>query len=133
MEETVTRLKSSEELQKFREAVRKDVKIRADTGTKIVVGMGTCGIAAGAQETRDAIVEELQKRGMDVDVATVGCIGMCSKEPLVDIQQAGMPRITYCNVHPDMVPRLIDEHLLEGSVVEEWVMGRVPNEGIGQS
>jgi len=116
----------------MRTAVRKNQKIRADTRTKIVIGMGTCGVAAGAQETRDAIVEQLQKRGMDVDVATVGCIGMCSKEPLVDIQQAGMPRITYCNVHPDMVPRLIDEHLLEGSVVEEWVMGRVPNEGIGQ-
>jgi NADP-reducing hydrogenase subunit HndB len=128
----MTRLENGEELRKMRTAVRKNIKIRADTRTKIVIGMGTCGVAAGAQETRDAIVEELQKRGMDVDVATVGCIGMCSKEPLVDIQQAGMPRITYCNVHPDMVPRLIDEHLLEGSVVEEWVMGRVPNEGIGQ-
>ena len=128
----MTRLENCEELRKMRTAVRKNQKIRADTRTKIVIGMGTCGVAAGAQETRDAIVEELQKRGMDVDVATVGCIGMCSKEPLVDIQQAGMPRITYCNVHPDMVPRLIDEHLLEGSVVEEWVMGRVPNEGIGQ-
>lgn len=128
----MTRLENCEELRKMRTAVRKNIKIRADTRTKIVIGMGTCGVAAGAQETRDAIVEELQKRGMDVDVATVGCIGMCSKEPLVDIQQAGMPRITYCNVHPDMVPRLIDEHLLEGSVVEEWVMGRVPNEGIGQ-
>jgi NADP-reducing hydrogenase subunit HndB len=128
----MTRLENGEELRKMRTAVRKNKKIRADTRTKIVIGMGTCGVAAGAQETRDAIVEELQKRGMDVDVATVGCIGMCSKEPLVDIQQAGMPRITYCNVHPDMVPRLIDEHLLEGSVVEEWVMGRVPNEGIGQ-
>jgi NADP-reducing hydrogenase subunit HndB len=128
----MTRLENCEELRKMRTAVRKNKKIRADTRTKIVIGMGTCGVAAGAQETRDAIVEQLQKRGMDVDVATVGCIGMCSKEPLVDIQQAGMPRITYCNVHPDMVPRLIDEHLLEGSVVEEWVMGRVPNEGIGQ-
>ena len=128
----MTRLENGEELRKMRAAVRKNKKIRADTRTKIVIGMGTCGVAAGAQETRDAIVEQLQKRGMDVDVATVGCIGMCSKEPLVDIQQAGMPRITYCNVHPDMVPRLIDEHLLEGSVVEEWVMGRVPNEGIGQ-
>jgi NADP-reducing hydrogenase subunit HndB len=128
----MTRLENGEELRKMRTAVRKNKKIRADTRTKIVIGMGTCGVAAGAQETRDAIVEELQKRGMDVDVATVGCIGMCSKEPLVDIQQAGMPRITYCNVHPDMVPRLIDEHLLEGSVVQEWVMGRVPNEGIGQ-
>ena len=129
----MTRLENCEELRKMRTAVRKNQKIRADTRTKIVIGMGTCGVAAGAQETRDAVVEQLQKRGMDVDVATVGCIGMCSKEPLVDIQQAGMPRITYCNVHPDMVPRLIDEHLLEGSVVEEWVMGRVPNEGIGQS
>lgn len=128
----MTRLENGEELRKMRTAVRKNKKIRADTRTKIVIGMGTCGVAAGAQETRDAVVEQLQKRGMDVDVATVGCIGMCSKEPLVDIQQAGMPRITYCNVHPDMVPRLIDEHLLEGSVVEEWVMGRVPNEGIGQ-
>lgn len=128
----MTRLENGEELRKMRAAVRKNKKIRADTRTKIVIGMGTCGVAAGAQETRDAVVEQLQKRGMDVDVATVGCIGMCSKEPLVDIQQAGMPRITYCNVHPDMVPRLIDEHLLEGSVVEEWVMGRVPNEGIGQ-
>jgi len=128
----MTRLENCEELRKMRTAVRKNQKIRADTRTKIVIGMGTCGVAAGAQETRDAIVEELQRRGMDIDVATVGCIGMCSKEPLVDIQQAGMPRITYCNVHPDMVPRLIDEHLLEGSVVEEWVMGRVPNEGIGQ-
>lgn len=129
----MTRLKSSDDLRHIRETVRKEQQIQADTRTKIVVGMGTCGIAAGAQETRDAIVEELRKRGMDVDVAAVGCIGMCSKEPLVDVQQAGMPRITYCNVHPDMVPRLIDEHLLEGSVVEEWVMGRVPNEGIGQS
>jgi NADP-reducing hydrogenase subunit HndB len=129
----MTRLKSSVDLRKLREIVRKDRQIRADTGTRIVVGMGTCGIAAGAQETRDAIVEELQKRGLDVDVTTVGCIGMCSKEPLVDIQQAGMPRITYCNVHPDMVARLIDDHLLEGSVVNEWAMGRVPNEGIGQS
>ena len=129
----MTRLRSSDDLRHMRETVRKEQKIRADTGTKIVVGMGTCGVAAGAQETRDAIVAELQKRGMDIDIAAVGCIGMCSKEPLVDIQQAGMPRITYCNVHPDMVPRLIDEHLLEGSVVEQWVMGRVPNEGIGQS
>ncbi len=128
----MTKLKSCEELARIREAVRKDAKIRTDTGTKIVVGMGTCGIAAGAQETKDAIVEELQEHDIDADVATVGCIGMCSKEPLVDIQQAGRPRITYCNVHPDMVPRLIEEHLVEGHVVHEWAMGRVPREGIGQ-
>jgi NADP-reducing hydrogenase subunit HndB len=128
----MTKLTSCEELARIREAVRKDARVRIDTGTKIVIGMGTCGIAAGAQETKDAIVKELQEHDIDADVVTVGCIGMCSKEPLVDIQQAGRPRITYCNVHPDMVVRLIEEHLVEGHVVHEWAMGRVPREGIGQ-
>jgi NADP-reducing hydrogenase subunit HndB len=79
-----------------------------------------------------AILEELAAREIDANVTTVGCIGMCSKEPLVDIEQAGQPRVTYCNVHPDMVSRLVDEHLVKGRVVDEWVMGRVPREGIGQ-
>jgi NADP-reducing hydrogenase subunit HndB len=126
------KLKSLEDLQKIREQAQQDLKIRTKTGTRVIVGMGTCGIAAGARETMHAILEELGKREIDVHVTTVGCIGMCSKEPLVDIEQAGKPRITYCNVHPDMVPRLIQDHLVRGVVVEEWAMGRVPSEGIGQ-
>lgn len=127
------KLKSLEDLQKIREQAKQDLKIRTETGTKIIVGMGTCGIAAGARETMHAILEELNKRQIDAHVTTVGCIGMCSKEPLVDIEQAGQPRVTYCNVHPDMVPRLIEDHLVNGVVVQEWAMGRIPQEGIGQS
>ena len=127
------KLKSIEDLQKIREQAQRDLKIRTETGTKIIVGMGTCGIAAGARETMHAILSELQKQEIDAHVTTVGCIGMCSKEPLVDIEQAGKPRVTYCNVRPDMVPRLIEEHLRQGQVVEEWAMGRVPAAGIGQS
>jgi len=126
------KLKSLEDLQKIREQAHRDLKVRTETGTKIIVGMGTCGIAAGARETMHAILAEVQNQNIDVNVTTVGCIGMCSKEPLVDIEQAGKPRITYCNVHPDMVPRLIEEHLLKGQVVEEWAMGRVSAAGIGQ-
>jgi NADP-reducing hydrogenase subunit HndB len=125
-------LKSLEDLKKIREQAQQDLKIRTETNTKVIIGMGTCGIAAGARETMHAILEELQNRGIDAHVTTVGCIGMCSKEPLVDIEQAGQPRITYCNVHPDMVPRLIDEHLIKGNVVREWAMGRLPGEGAGQ-
>jgi NADP-reducing hydrogenase subunit HndB len=124
------KLKSIEELQKVREQAQKDFKVRAETGTKIIVGMGTCGIAAGARETMHSILEELNKQGIDAHVTTVGCIGMCSKEPLVDIEQAGQPRVTYCNVHPAMVPRIVDEHLLKGQVVQEWAMGRVAGEGL---
>lgn len=127
------KLKSIAELRKIRKEAQKDLKVRTETGTKVIVGMGTCGIAAGARETMHAILEELNRREIDAHVITVGCIGMCSKEPLVDIEQAGQPRITYCNVHPEMVPRLIEEHLVNGNVVQEWAMGRVPTEGIGQA
>jgi NADP-reducing hydrogenase subunit HndB len=119
------RLKSLEELQELRQRLQKDIKARADTSTTITVGMGTCGIAAGARETMRAILAELETRSIDAHVTTVGCIGMCSREPLVDIQQGDEPRVTYGDVTPEMVPRLIEEHLVQGNVVEEWVVGRV--------
>jgi NADP-reducing hydrogenase subunit HndB len=122
------RLKTLEDLKKLREEAQADLKIRLKTGTKIIVGMGTCGIAAGARETMHAILDELKKREIDAHVATVGCIGMCMKEPLVDIEQAGKPRVTYGNVKPDMIPRLIEEHLINGNVVKEWAIGRLPTD-----
>jgi len=120
------RLKTIEDLKKLREEAQRDIKVRVETGTTITVGMGTCGIAAGARETMHAILKELKKREIEAHVTTVGCIGMCVKEPLVDIEQAGKPRITYGNVMPDMVPRLIEEHLINGRVVQEWAVGRLP-------
>lgn len=121
----MTKLKSIADLQRIREEAQRDLKIRTETGTKIIVGMGTCGIAAGARETMHAILAELQQREIDAHVSTVGCIGMCSMEPLVDVEQAGQSRITYHNVTPDMVPFLIEEHLINGRVVQQWAMGRV--------
>ena len=121
----MAKLKTIEELRKLREEAQQDLKVRLETGTKVIVGMGTCGIAAGARETLHAILEELKKREIEAHVTTVGCIGMCVKEPLVDIEQAGKPRVTYANVMSDMVPRLIEEHLINGNIVEEWVVGRL--------
>jgi len=125
------KLKSLQDLEQLRQQAQRELAIRQTTGTTITIGMGTCGIAAGARQTMQAILQELDARGIDAHVATVGCIGMCSKEPLVDIDQAGKPRVTYANVLADMVPRLIEEHLIKGNVVEEWAFGRVPLEGIG--
>ena len=126
------KLSSRDELQRFCEQARRNLGVRAETETRIIVGMGTCGIAAGARDTMHAILAELQKRGIDVQVTSVGCIGICSKEPLVDIQRPGGLRITYTNVQPEMVPHLIEEHLVKGNIVREWAMGRLPGEGIGQ-
>lgn len=119
------KLKSLEELRALRESVQKEISTRTETGTTITVGMGTCGIAAGARETMQAILRELAAQGIEAHVATVGCIGMCSSEPLVDIEQAGHPRITYRNITADKVSHLITEHLKNGRVVEEWVFARL--------
>jgi NADP-reducing hydrogenase subunit HndB len=120
------KLNSLDDLRKLREQVQRDLTTRTETGTTIIVGMGTCGIAAGARETMQAVLQELKSRNIEAHVATVGCIGMCSREPLVDIEQAGKPRVTYGNVTADKVPQLIEEHLIKGGVVDEWVVGRLP-------
>jgi len=123
------KLKNLEELRKLRDGLQKDLMIRSQTNTRIIVGMGTCGIAAGAREVIRAVLNELETRKINAHVETVGCMGMCAKEPLVDIEQAGMPRVTYTNIQPDMVPRLIEEHLVKGKAIPEWALGRLDSSG----
>jgi NADP-reducing hydrogenase subunit HndB len=84
--------------------------------------MGTCGISAGAREVMHAILEELEKRELDAHMTTVGCIGICDKEPLVSVHQVDKPTVSYGNITLAMVPRLIEEHLIKDQVVEEWVV-----------
>jgi NADP-reducing hydrogenase subunit HndB len=121
-------VKSLEEFQQLRQEIIQSVRTSRQTSTVITVGMGTCGIAAGARETLQALQTELDKRQIEASVVTAGCIGVCVCEPLVDIQQAGRGRIVYANVQPDMVPRLIDEHLVRGQPVRSWVVGRMEPE-----
>ena len=121
----MNKLNSLQELSRFREDQKRAVKARRDTGTRISIGMGTCGIAAGARETLEAIQAEIARHQIDVDIASVGCIGMCAKEPLVDIQQAGGSHVLYANVRPEMAGRLIEEHVLRGQPVKEWVICRM--------
>jgi NADP-reducing hydrogenase subunit HndB len=122
------KLTSLDDLKALRTQLKKDIKARTETGTTITVGMGTCGIAAGARETMQAFLSELSEREIDAQVVTTGCIGMCHEEPLVDIQQGDGPRITYGKVHPDMVPRIVEEHLVQGQAVDKWVVGRLTQE-----
>ncbi|AMQ18964.1 NADH-quinone oxidoreductase subunit NuoF [Thermococcus peptonophilus] len=89
----------------------------------IAVGMNSCGIAAGAKETYEAIKRELEERGLDVKLKIVGCVGMCYREPLVDIITED-EIITYGHVDPKKVPRIIEEHVINGRPVEEWIVKR---------
>ena len=121
----MARLKNIEELKKLRDEAQKDLMVRTQTGTRIIIGMGTCGIAAGAREVMHAVLRELETRKIEAHVETVGCVGMCAQEPLVDIEQAGKSRVRYANITPDHVPRLIEEHLIKGQVIQEWAIGRL--------
>src|SRR5512142_1909553 len=121
----MARLKNIEELKKLRTEAQKDLMVRTQTGTRIVIGMGTCGIAAGAREVMHAILQELEARKIEAHVETVGCVGMCAQEPLVDIEQAGKSRVRYANISPGHVARLIEEHLIKGQVIQEWAIGRL--------
>lgn len=119
-------MKTLADLHALRDKLKADIKLRKSFGTKIIVGMGTCGIAAGAREVMTAILDELGKRHlMDVQVQQTGCIGMCEKEVLVDVLRPGEPRITYGKVKPSDVPKIIAEHVVNGRIVQELVVGKI--------
>lgn len=118
------KVKSLEELQQLRQQLQKDIQTRTEAKATITVGMGTCGIAAGAREVMQEILDKLAEYKLEVHVTTVGCIGMCSKEPLVDVQVGNQPRVTYGNVTRAMVPRILQDHLVNNHVIEEWVVAR---------
>lgn len=119
-------MKTVEDLKRLREQLQANNRIRHAAGTQIIVGMGTCGIAAGAREVMAAILDEIAKRNIpDVNVTQTGCIGMCEQEVLVDIVKEGQPRISYGKVTPDFIPKLITEHVVNGRIVEERVVGKI--------
>ena len=119
-------MKTLEDLKALREKLKADMKVRQNDGTKIIIGMGTCGIAAGAREVMSAVLNELAVRKLnDVQVQQTGCIGMCEKEVLVDIVRPGEPRITYGKVKPEDVKKIIAEHVVNGRIVEEMVVGKL--------
>ena len=121
-------IKSLEDLRKIKAESQKNTEARKNNDTQIIIGMGTCGIAAGAREVMAAVLEELAKRNLhDVAVLQTGCIGMCQTEPLLDIVRPGEDRVTYGPVKPQDVSRIIAEHLVNGNVVEDLVVAKIPN------
>ncbi|NLM96181.1 MAG: (2Fe-2S) ferredoxin domain-containing protein [Halanaerobiaceae bacterium] len=118
-------MKSLKELRELRETLQKEISARNSAGKpKIIIGMGTCGIAAGAREILHTVLEEIERRKLDVVVTQTGCIGMCEKEPLLDVQLPGKERITYGNLKKDDVKRIIVEHVINGNIVTDLAIAR---------
>jgi NADP-reducing hydrogenase subunit HndB len=117
-------MKTLEDLREVRQKALEQMKAReAKCSARIVVAMGTCGIAAGAQEVKNAFIDELDKRGItDVEVTQVGCKGLCEHEPTVDVIKSGEPGVTYGGVDPERARQIVAQHLVNGNIVGEWVV-----------
>ncbi|MGI6004677.1 MAG: (2Fe-2S) ferredoxin domain-containing protein [Christensenellales bacterium] len=122
-------MKSLEELAAIRAKTLDEMNLRRDhTGTRIVVGMATCGIAAGARPVLLKCVEEVKTRQLhDVIVTQTGCIGVCRLEPIVEVSMPGQEKVTYVQMTPEKVTRVIAEHVVNGRPVREYTIGAAEN------
>lgn len=120
-------MKSLAELAKIREEALKKVDLRTDRkGTRIVVGMATCGITAGARPVLTTLLEEASKRELkDVEITQTGCIGVCRLEPIVEVYTEGNEKVTYVQMDAEKARRVIAEHIVNGNVVTEYTIGAV--------
>ena len=119
-------MKSLAELAAIKERMKNDVAMRSNAGgTKIVVGMATCGIAAGARPVLNAFVEEIANANLTatVSVSQTGCIGICQYEPVVEIFEEGKEKVTYIKMTPEKVREGVEKHIKGGTVIADYTIG----------
>jgi NADH-quinone oxidoreductase subunit F len=119
-------LTSADELRRWVESAKQQQRGRGQGETIITIGMGTCGIAAGAREVHDAFEKELRRRKISATLRATGCLGVCAKEPLVDVQLPGQARVLYANVTPELAPALVEQHILGGRPLRNLMLGSLP-------
>ncbi|MBQ4573242.1 MAG: (2Fe-2S) ferredoxin domain-containing protein [Clostridia bacterium] len=122
-------MKTLAELMAIKEATQQKMTVREDTGddaTRIVVGMATCGIAAGARPVLNAFVDEVAKRNLKgVTVSQTGCIGMCQYEPIVEVIQPGKEKVTYVKMTAEKVAKVVNDHIVNGNPVAEYTVSAI--------
>ncbi len=118
-------MKSLAELAAIREKMKDKVILREGTGDiRVVVGMATCGIAAGARPVLNTFVEKVSEAGLGekVTVSQTGCIGVCQYEPVVEIFEAGKDKVTYVKMTPEKAAEVVEKHLKGGQIVDEYTI-----------
>lgn len=119
-------MKSLQELAAIRDKMKNSVALREGEGEiRVVVGMATCGIAAGARPVLNAFVSEVTKENLNdkVTISQTGCIGICQYEPVVEVFEAGKEKVTYVKMTEDKAKRVVAEHLKNGNPVTEYTIG----------
>lgn len=121
-------MKSLAELAAIKEKMQNKVVLREGSNNiRVVVGMATCGIAAGARPVLSAFVEEVTAQGLSdkVTVTQTGCIGICQHEPVVEIFEADKEKVTYIKMTPEKAKEVVEKHLKGGKVIEEYTVSNI--------
>lgn len=119
-------MKSLEELKAIREKMKRQMDLREndENSIRVVVGMATCGIAAGARPVMTAFLDEINRRGLtNVTVSQTGCIGVCRLEPVAEVFVPGEEKVTYVRLRPEMIPAIVEQHLVNHNVVTDYTIG----------
>lgn len=119
-------MKTLEELKAIRDKMQTQLRVRDaadDSDIRIVVGMATCGIAAGARPVLNRLIDEVAKRNLkNVKVTQTGCIGMCTYEPIVEVYMPGKEKVTYVKVTEEKAAKIINDHIVNGNIVTELLV-----------
>jgi NADP-reducing hydrogenase subunit HndB len=119
-------IKSVKDLKSLRDKLIKNVNLHGENkdNIRVVVGMATCGIAAGAKPVLDAFISEVERHGLtNVTVTQTGCIGICQYEPVVEVYVPGKEKVTYIKMSAQMVAKIVSSHLVNGNEVVEYTIG----------
>jgi len=121
----MTKLKI-EDLDKISQKVRKTTLLREGAGrAKITVHMGTCGIAAGAREIMNTLLDEFEKQNIDdVILTSSGCAGLCSREPMATVESKDEAPVKYVDLTPEKTSKILSEHVMGGKIVEEYALAK---------
>ncbi|UCC98876.1 MAG: (2Fe-2S) ferredoxin domain-containing protein [Phycisphaerales bacterium] len=113
-----------DDLEKIGETIKRTMLLREGTGrAKVIVHMGTCGIAAGARTVMKALMDEIEGREItDVILTISSCAGLCSREPMVTVELTGEPAVKYVDLTPEKARRVFEEHVLGGKIVTEYAL-----------
>lgn len=124
----MTKIRSLEDLNRFREEVIKERQRKAALGhIQLIVSLGSCGIAAGALDTLQAVRQMVEEDKIkNVTISETGCIGLCRHEPILEVIAGDTPRVTYGSVTPEVARRILRGHVVDGRVVEEFVIESIP-------
>jgi NADP-reducing hydrogenase subunit HndB len=117
-----------EDLKKIKDQVKVTTAMRSDgeKDVKVIVHMGTCGIASGARSTMSALMKAVEEKNLDIEIGQSGCIGICDREPIVTVIRKGEPQVRYGKVTAAIMEEIVDAHVVGGSVLDKYMLSDGP-------